>query len=78
MSWSELERLVETAEHDGHLRRALRHCRSRSELVLAARRLQFEITLKDLHGARLLHSGQEDRAAAPSTGRSKAGEPFEA
>lgn len=54
MSWSELERLVEAAEQDGRLRRALRHCRSRSELVLAARRLQYRITVEDLHGAWLL------------------------
>ena len=56
MTWSELERLVETAEGDGRLRRALRHCRSRSELVLAARRLQYRITLEDILGARLLHT----------------------
>ena len=54
MSWSELERLVEAAEQDGRLRRALRHCRSRSELVLAARRLKYRITIEDLHGAWLL------------------------
>jgi hypothetical protein len=62
MSWSELERLVETAEQDGRLRRALRHCRSRSELVMAARRLQFQISLKDLQRARLLHRRQEGAA----------------
>ncbi len=55
MSWSELERLVETAEQDGRLRRALSHCRSRSELVMAARRLQFCITLDDLDAAWQLH-----------------------
>ncbi|MEI6032255.1 MAG: Nif11-like leader peptide family natural product precursor [Synechococcaceae cyanobacterium ELA739] len=62
MSWSELERLVETAEQDGQLRRALRHCRSRLELVMAARRLQFQISLKDLQRARLLHQRQEGAA----------------
>ncbi len=64
MSWSELERLVETAEQDGHLRRALRHCRSRSELVLAARRLQFQISLQDLQHARQLHWRHREAAAA--------------
>ena len=56
MSWSELERLIDMAERDGSLRRALRHCRSRSELVMAARRLQFQITMEDLHQANVLDS----------------------
>lgn len=51
MSWSELERLVEEAEADRGLARALRHCRSRDELVLAARRLGYRITRTDLHRA---------------------------
>ena len=54
MSWSELERLVERAERDGSLRRALGHCRSRPELVLAARQLGFAIESDDLREARLL------------------------
>ena len=33
MSWSELQRLVEEAEADGLIRRGLRHCRSRQELL---------------------------------------------
>lgn len=60
MSWSELERLVEAAEADGALRRALRHCRSRQELVLASQRLGFAIGLADLRRAQLL----ERQAAA--------------
>lgn len=48
MSWSELERLVDEAEHDAEIRRALRHCRSRDELLLAARRLGYRITRMDL------------------------------
>jgi hypothetical protein len=48
MSWSELERLVEEAEADRALARALRHCRSRGELVLAARRLGYRISRVDL------------------------------
>jgi hypothetical protein len=51
MSWSELERLVEDAESQGDLRRALRHCRSRKELILAARRLGYRITRIDLQRA---------------------------
>ena len=39
MSWFELERLVEDAEKEPQLARALRHCLSNPELVLAARRL---------------------------------------
>ncbi|MEB3200593.1 MAG: Nif11-like leader peptide family natural product precursor [Synechococcaceae cyanobacterium] len=54
MSWSELERLVDTAEADGALRRALRHCRSRQELVLAAQRLGYGIAEADLLQARQL------------------------
>jgi hypothetical protein len=48
MSWSELERMVEEAELDAEIRRALRHCRSRQELVLAARQLGYRVTRLDL------------------------------
>ena len=51
MSRSELERLVEDAESQRDLRRALRHCRSRKELILAARRLGYRITRMDLQRA---------------------------
>ena len=51
MSWSELQRLVEEAELDGGLQLALRHCRSREELILAARRLDYRITRRDLFQA---------------------------
>ena len=51
MSWSELERLVEDAESQGDLQRALRHCRSRKELILASRRLGYRITRLDLQRA---------------------------
>lgn len=53
MSWSELERLVESAEADNALRRVLSHCRSESELVLAARTLGYRITSRDLARARI-------------------------
>jgi hypothetical protein len=43
MSWSELERLVCDAEADAAMQRALKHCRSRKELILAARRLGYRI-----------------------------------
>ena len=55
MSWSELERLVDEAEADGVIRRGLRHCRSRVELVLAARRLGYRITRVDISRAWELH-----------------------
>ena len=48
MSLQELERLVDDAEADPTLQRALRHCRSRKELILAARRLGYRITRIDL------------------------------
>ena len=51
MSWSELERFVEELEADAALRRALKHCRSRKELILAARRLGYRITRIDLQRA---------------------------
>ena len=59
MSWSELERLVEDAESQSDLQRALRHCRSRKELILAARRLGYRITRIDLQRA-----WQEEQAEA--------------
>ena len=55
MSWLELERLVEDAEKEPQLARALRHCRSNPELVLAARRLDYRITRVDLEQAALQH-----------------------
>ena len=69
MSWSELERLVEQAESDGSLRRALTHCRSRFELLLASQRLGFAIDDRDLRLAWQLHetpgrdSGSRSQAA---------------
>jgi hypothetical protein len=67
MSWSELERLVQEAENDGVIRRALRHCRSRGELVLAARRLGYRITRVDLNRAWQLHRQDMSSSAAHST-----------
>lgn len=67
MSWSELERLVQEAENDGAIRRALRHCRSRLELVLAARRLGYRITRVDLQRAWRLHGHQGAGSAVRST-----------
>jgi hypothetical protein len=61
MSWSELERLVSDAEADRALQRALRHCRSRKELILAARRLGYRITRIDLQ--RAWHDHQRQAAA---------------
>jgi hypothetical protein len=67
MSWSELERLVEDAETDALMRRALRHCRSRRELLLAARRLGYAITNADLQQAWTLerHAETEGRHSSP-------------
>lgn len=59
MSWLELERLVDEVEADQALRRALKHCRSRKELILAARRLGYRITRIDLQLA-----WQEEQAEA--------------
>ncbi len=54
MSWSELERLVEDAEKDPVIRRGLRRCRSRRELVLASWRLGYRIGQGDLRSAWLM------------------------
>ena len=54
MSWSELERLVEDAETDAVMRRSLRHCRSRRELLMAAGRLGYDSTNSDLQQAWML------------------------
>ena len=51
MSWSELERFVDDVEADTALQRALKHCRSRKELILAGRRLGYRITRIDLQRA---------------------------
>ena len=60
MSWLELERLVEDAEKEPQLARALRHCRSNPELVLAARRLDYRITRVDLVQAALQHKLEQE------------------
>ena len=46
--------LVEEAEAETTLQRALKHCRTQQELVLAARRLGYRITRVDLQRARQL------------------------
>ena len=61
MSWSELERLVEDAESQRELQRSLRHCRSRKELILAARRLGYRITRMDLQRAWLEEQAEAGR-----------------
>ena len=62
MSWSELERLVSDAEADAAMQRALKHCRSRKELILAARRLGYRITRIDLQRAWQEHQCLEAEA----------------
>ncbi|MEB3234651.1 MAG: Nif11 family protein, partial [Cyanobacteriota bacterium] len=64
MSWSELERLVDEAEADTEIRSALRHCRSRDELVLAARRLGYRVTRIDLVRAWQEHQWQREERSA--------------
>ena len=59
MSWSELERLVEDAEADTTVQRALRHCRSQQELVLASRQQGYRITRVDLLRAWQLHCREQ-------------------
>jgi hypothetical protein len=66
MAMAELARLVEEAERDGAIRRSLRRCRSRAELVLAARRLGYSIHRLDLRLAWLLH--RQECASADAHG----------
>ena len=63
MSWSELERFVDDVETDAALKRALKHCRSRKELILAARRLGYRITRIDLQRAWLEEQRENGRQA---------------
>jgi hypothetical protein len=65
MGLGELARLVEDAERDGVIRRSLRRCRSRSELVLAARRLGYAIHREDLRRLWLLQGQQEGQKRRP-------------
>ncbi len=62
MSWSELERLVCDAEDAAAMQRALKHCRCRKELILAARRLGYRITRIDLQRAWQEHQQLEQEA----------------
>ena len=64
MSWPELERFVADVEADPALQRALRHCRSRKELILAARRLGYRITRMDLQRAWQEHKEEEQQKEA--------------
>jgi hypothetical protein len=68
MGLGELAQLVEEAERDGVIRRALRRCRSRGELVLAAQRLGYDIHRADLRRAWLLE-GPEIADPGGSSGR---------
>ena len=48
------------AESQRDLQRSLRHCRSRKELILAARRLGYRITRMDLQRAWLEEQAETD------------------
>jgi hypothetical protein len=65
MGLGELARLVEEAERDDVVRRSLRRCRSRSELVLAARRLGYAIHREDLRRLWLLQGQAQGQQRHP-------------
>ncbi len=65
MGLGELARLVEEAERDDVVRRSLRRCRSRSELVLAARRLGYAIHREDLQRLWLLQASANGQKRRP-------------
>jgi len=56
ISWSELVPSVDDVKADSALQRALKHCRSRKELIRAALRLGYRITRIDLQ-----HAWQEEQ-----------------
>ncbi|MEB3334749.1 MAG: Nif11 family protein [Cyanobacteriota bacterium] len=70
MSWSELQRLVEEAEADGAIRRGLRRCRSRRELLMASRRLGYGIQAQDLRRAWQLEQTEAGRVNPADPGNS--------
>jgi hypothetical protein len=59
MSWSELERLVEEAETEPALRRALGHSRTLKEFLLVCRHLGYGIDAADLSLARRLEAQEQ-------------------
>ena len=63
MSLQELERLVDEAEADRSIRKILRTCRTRPELILAARRLGYRITRFDLERAFAKHQQEQQMLA---------------
>jgi predicted ribosomally synthesized peptide with nif11-like leader len=67
MSWPELERLVADAEADPALQRALRHCRTRGELILTARRLGYRLSRLDLQRAQAEDLLEEQVMAASAS-----------
>ncbi len=69
MSWSELERLVCDAEAHAELRNALRRCRSRQQLLQAARHLGYRVTRTDLQNAWVEHQRDQDALSANAQAR---------
>jgi len=63
MSLLELERLVDEAEADRSIRNVLRACRTRPDLILAARRLGYRITRFDLERAFAKHQQEQQMLA---------------
>jgi len=63
ISLLELERLVDEAEADCSIRKALRGCNTRPELILAARRLGYRITRLDLQRAFSEHQQEQEELA---------------
>jgi hypothetical protein len=66
MSWVELERLVEDAEHKAELRSLLRSCHTQPQLVLLARQLGYHITRVDLARAWEQHQATSGQRASGS------------
>ena len=54
---------MDDVEADSALQRALKHCRSRKELILAARRLGYRITRIDLQRAWQEELREQEQAA---------------
>lgn len=73
MSRSALERLVSSAETDPAFQHVLQRCRSRRQLIEAARRHGYRVTHSDVQRAWLEERQQQQQASADATPAGAAG-----
>ena len=73
MSLSELERLVAEAEATASLRRNLRRCSSRQQMIQTARRLGYRITGMDLQRAWQMEQQEQQHCTETTAAASRGG-----